>query len=41
LRLSLGRLAKDRAHLEAARDLFEATGAAPFAEAARAALREV
>ncbi len=41
LRLSLGRLAKDRAHLEAARDLFEATGAAPFAEAARVALREV
>ena len=30
LRLSLGRLAKDRAHLEAARDLFEATGAATF-----------
>ena len=41
LRLSLGRLVKDRAHLEQARDLFEVTGAAPFAEAARAALRDV
>ncbi|HWL48485.1 MAG TPA: AAA family ATPase [Acidimicrobiia bacterium] len=41
LRLSLGRLDKDRAHLEAARDLFESTGAAPFSEAARAALREI
>jgi len=41
LRLSLGRSAKERAHLEAARDLFEATGAAPFSEAARAALREI
>jgi adenylate cyclase len=41
LRLSLGRLAKDPAHLERARDLFEETGAAPFAEAARAALRDL
>ena len=41
LRLSLGRLAKDRAHLEAARDLFDSTGAAPFSDSARAALREV
>jgi class 3 adenylate cyclase/tetratricopeptide (TPR) repeat protein len=41
LRLSLGRLAKDRAHIEQARDLFEATGAAPFAEAARAALLDL
>ena len=41
LRLSLGRVAKERAHLEAARDQFEATGAAPFAEAARAALRDL
>jgi hypothetical protein len=41
LRLSLGRLSKDRAHLEAARDLFEVTGATAFSEAARAALREI
>ena len=40
LRLSLGRLSKDRAELETARDLFESTGAAPFADLARSALRE-
>ena len=41
LRLSLGRLSKDRAQLETARDLFESSGAAPFSDAARSALREI
>jgi hypothetical protein len=41
LRLSLGRLSKDRAHLESAHDLFESTGAAPFSDAARSAIREI
>jgi hypothetical protein len=41
LRLSLGRLSKDTAQLETARDLFESTGAAPFSESARSALREI
>ena len=41
LRLSLGRLSKDTAQLETARDLFESTGAAPFSDSARSALREI
>jgi class 3 adenylate cyclase/tetratricopeptide (TPR) repeat protein len=41
LRLSLGRLSKDRVHLEAAQDLFDVTGAVPFSELTRAALREI
>ena len=41
LRLSLGRLSKDRAQLEAARDLFESTDAAPFSDSARSSLREI
>jgi class 3 adenylate cyclase/tetratricopeptide (TPR) repeat protein len=41
MRLSLGRQSKDRAQLETARDLFESTGAAPFADSARSALREI
>ena len=41
LRLSLGRLSKDTAQLEMARDLFESTGAAPFSDSARSALREI
>ncbi len=40
LRLDLGRLSKDKAHFEKARDLFESTGAVPFVEAARSAIRE-
>jgi class 3 adenylate cyclase/tetratricopeptide (TPR) repeat protein len=41
LRLSLGRLSKDTAQLETARDLFESTGAAPFSDSARSALSEI
>jgi len=41
MRLSLGRQSKARAQLETARDLFESTGAAPFADSARSALREI
>jgi tetratricopeptide (TPR) repeat protein len=41
LRLGLGRLSRDRAHLEKALDLFEATGAVPYSESARGALRSV
>ncbi len=41
LRLSLGRLSKDSAQLERARDLFESTGASPFSDSARSALREM
>jgi len=41
LRLSLGQLSGDKAHLEKALGLFEATGAVSFSEAARAALRDI
>jgi tetratricopeptide (TPR) repeat protein len=41
MRLNLGRLSGDRAHLERALELFEATAAVPFSESAREALREI
>lgn len=41
MRLNLGRISSDRDHLEKALELFEATGAVPFSESSREALREI